>query len=200
MGRAGSTSSPLSPSSCATALVAPGAVLAQLEMGTLMTGDTTCLVGGDFFSLAGYSSVPVVAHAARDEGHRTARASMRWWRATSHIGAARSVPSCLSPDRRYSRSASWRPLPKGSLPLPSNGSIRAPNNLRLFNSSCPATSRCSRSAGDQGNLHASGDPSALNVEIVNWESFTGAVCFAVGGVIQVSDRPTSTRTVVQHTP
>ncbi len=35
--------------------------------------------------------------------------------------------------------------------------------------------------------------------LVNWGTFAGAVCFAIGGVIQVFDKPTSTRTVVQHT-
>ena len=38
------------------------------------------------------------------------------------------------------------------------------------------------------------------VEIVNWGTFAGAVCFAVGGVVQVFIKPTTTRTVVQHTP
>ena len=42
--------------------------------------------------------------------------------------------------------------------------------------------------------------SALDVGLVNWGTFAGAVCFAVGGVAQVFERPTSTRTVVQHTP
>jgi hypothetical protein len=29
----------------------------------------------------------------------------------------------------------------------------------------------------------------VNVEIANWGTFTGAVCFAIGGVMQVFDRP-----------
>ena len=32
--------------------------------------------------------------------------------------------------------------------------------------------------------------------IVNWGTFAGAACFALGGVIQAFDKPTSTRTVV----
>ena len=40
--------------------------------------------------------------------------------------------------------------------------------------------------------------SDINAGLVNWGTFAGAVCFAIGGVIQIFDRPTSTRTVVQH--
>ena len=39
---------------------------------------------------------------------------------------------------------------------------------------------------------------ALDVGLVNWGTFAGAVCFAVGGVIQAFDSPTPTRTVVQQ--
>ena len=42
--------------------------------------------------------------------------------------------------------------------------------------------------------------SAVDIGLVNWGTFAGAVCFAVGGLIQVFDTPTPTRTVVQHTP
>ena len=40
--------------------------------------------------------------------------------------------------------------------------------------------------------------SEVNAEIVNWGTFAGAVCFAIGGVIQAFDRPTPTRMVVQQ--
>ena len=39
----------------------------------------------------------------------------------------------------------------------------------------------------------------LDVGLVNWGTFAGAVCFAVGGVVQAFDTPTSTRTVVRQT-
>ena len=32
--------------------------------------------------------------------------------------------------------------------------------------------------------------SALDVGLVNWGTFAGAVCFAIGGVVQVFDKPT----------
>ena len=41
---------------------------------------------------------------------------------------------------------------------------------------------------------------AVDIGLVNWGTFAGAVCFAVGGLIQAFDTPTPTRTVVQHTP
>lgn len=37
----------------------------------------------------------------------------------------------------------------------------------------------------------------VNVGLVNWGTFSGAVCFAIGGLIQSIDRPTPTRMVVQ---
>lgn len=37
----------------------------------------------------------------------------------------------------------------------------------------------------------------VDVGLVNWGTFAGAVCFAIGGVIQAFDRPTPTRMVVQ---
>jgi len=42
--------------------------------------------------------------------------------------------------------------------------------------------------------------SAIDVGLVNWGTFAGAALFAVGGVIQVFDKPTPTRTVGHHTP
>ena len=42
--------------------------------------------------------------------------------------------------------------------------------------------------------------SAINIGLVNWGTFAGALCFAVGGVIQAFDTPTPTRTVVQQKP
>ena len=40
---------------------------------------------------------------------------------------------------------------------------------------------------------------AVDIGLVNWGTFAGAVCFAFGGLIQVFDKPTPTRTAVQHT-
>ena len=40
----------------------------------------------------------------------------------------------------------------------------------------------------------------LDAGLVNWGTFAGAVCFAIGGAVQLFDKPTTTRTVVQHTP
>ncbi len=37
---------------------------------------------------------------------------------------------------------------------------------------------------------------AIDTGLVNWGTFAGAVCFAVGGLIQALDTPTPTRTVV----
>jgi hypothetical protein len=41
---------------------------------------------------------------------------------------------------------------------------------------------------------------ALDEGLVNWGTFAGAACFALGGVMQAFDKPTTTRTVVDPTP
>jgi hypothetical protein len=38
---------------------------------------------------------------------------------------------------------------------------------------------------------------AVDVQLVNWGTFAGAACFAIGGVIQTFAHPTPTRTVVR---
>ena len=42
--------------------------------------------------------------------------------------------------------------------------------------------------------------SVINAGLVNWGTFAGAACFAIGGLLQIFDKPTTTRTVVDHTP
>lgn len=42
--------------------------------------------------------------------------------------------------------------------------------------------------------------SVVDIGLVNWGTFTGAVCFAVGGIIQAFNQPTPTRTVVHDSP
>jgi hypothetical protein len=49
-------------------------------------------------------------------------------------------------------------------------------------------------------VHASGDLQRRQYRTRQRETFTGAVCFAIGGIIQAFDKPTPTRTVVQDTP
>ncbi len=39
---------------------------------------------------------------------------------------------------------------------------------------------------------------AINAGLVNWGTFAGAACFAVGGLLQAFDTPTPTRTVDQR--
>jgi hypothetical protein len=39
----------------------------------------------------------------------------------------------------------------------------------------------------------------VDAGLVNWGTFAGAACFAIGGVVQLFDKPTTTRSVVQQT-
>ena len=148
--------------------------------------------------------------------------------ATSHSGVTGRAQRSCSSERCCSRSASWRPSPKGSHPAsPTDGS------------GCPTSSAASASSlsGHLAMLDVGGGhvrvlvhvltwwvvainqlgsilfflagvaafvrpatSSAIDAGLVNWGTFAGAVCFAIGGVVQLFDKPTTTRTVVRHTP
>jgi hypothetical protein len=208
-------------------LFALGAVFAQLGVGTLTVVNITYLVGGCFFSLGGYGSVLLVVNAARDGRHRGTEERMRWWSHQPHrrdwlsavvlftgtllfaVSLVAAFAEGLTP--RQSNGWIWLPdilgcisfLVSGHLAMLEVGAghvevrahelawwvvaINQIGSILFFLAGIAAFTRPATS-------------SALDVGLVNWGTFAGAVCFAVGGVTQVFDRPTSTRTVVQHTP
>ena len=103
-------------------LFALGAVFAQLGVGTLTTVNITYLVGGFF-------SASVATHRSCSSSTQPAVGASRPRRtrcgggATSHVSATGRARSCCSSEHCCSRSASWRPSLKGSLPAsPTDGS------------------------------------------------------------------------------
>jgi hypothetical protein len=207
-------------------LFALGAVFAQLEVDSLSTVNITYLVGGFFFSLGGYASILLVVNAARDQG-RSTPAPMRWWSHQPHrrdwlsavvlftgtllfaVSLVAAFAEGLTP--RQSNGWIWFPdilgcvcfLVSGHLAMLEVGAghvgvhvhelawwvvaINQLGSILFFLAGIAAFTRPTTS-------------SALDAGLVNWGTFAGAVCFAAGGVMQVFDRPASTRTVVQHTP
>ena len=208
-------------------LFALGAVFAQLAVGSLATVNITYLVGGFFFSLGGYASILLVINAARDQGRRRTERPMRWWTHQPHgrdwlsavvlftgtllfaVSLAAAFAEGLTP--RQSNGWIWFPdmlgcicfLVSGHLAMLEVGTghigvhahelawwVVVINQLGSFLFLLAGIASFTRPATS----------SAVDVGLVNWGTFAGAVCFAVGGAMQVFDTPTSTRTVVQQTP
>jgi hypothetical protein len=206
-------------------LFALGAIFAQLGVGTLATVNITYLLGGFFFSLGGYASILLVVNADRDGP--SAENRMCWWSYRPHrrdwrsavvlfagtllfaVSLVAAFAEGLTP--RQSNGWIWLPdmlgcvcfLVSGRLAMLEVGGGHFEVQLREFAWWVVAINQLGSILFFLAGIAAFTRPatsSAINVGLVNWGTFAGAVCFAVGGVIQVFDRPTPTRTVVQHTP
>jgi MFS family permease len=208
-------------------LFALGAAFAQLAVGTLATVNITYLVGGFFFSLGGYASILLVVNAARDERHRRGtKERMRWWSFEPQrrdwvsavvlfggtllfaVSLVAAFAEGLTP--RQSNGWIWLPdilgcvcfLVSGRLAMLEVGAGHVVVRVHEVGWWVVAVNQLGSILFFLAGIAAFTRPatsSALDAGIVNWGTFSGAVCFAVGGVIQVFDKPTSTRTVVQHT-
>jgi hypothetical protein len=207
-------------------LFALGALFAQLGVGSLVTVNTTYLVGGFFFSVGGYVSILLVVNTERERGRRSAAESTRWWGYQPHrrgwlsafvlfigtllfaISLVAAFAEGLTP--RQSNGWIWFPdilgcvcfLVSGHLAMLEVGAghvvmrvhelawwvvaINQLGSLLFFLAGIAAFTRPATSR-------------TLDAGLVNWGTFAGALCFAIGGITQIFDRPTSTRTVV-HTP
>ncbi len=207
-------------------LFALGAGLAQLEVGTLATVNTTYLVGGCFFSLGGYASILLVVNAARDGRPGVTVEPMRWWSYQPHrlgwlsavvlfagtllfaVSLVAAFAEGLTP--RQSDGWIWLPdilgcvcfLVSGHLAMLEVGAGHVEVHVHELAWWVVAINQIGSILFFLAGIAAFTRPatsSALDVGLVNVGTFAGAVCFAVGGAIQVFDRPTSRRTVVQQT-
>ena len=208
-------------------LFALGAVLAQLGVSALETVNITYLVGGFFFSLGGYASILLVVNAAHDQLRPATEHRLRWWRyqpqrrdwlsaVVLFVGTllfAVSLIAAFADGLTPRQSDGWIWLPdilgcicflvSGHLAMLEVGAghvgvhvhdldwwVVAVNQLGSILFFLAGIAAFTRPATD----------SAIDAGLVNWGTFAGAALFALGGVLQVFDRPTSTRTVVPHTP
>jgi len=183
-------------------LFAMGAVFAQLGVGSLVTVNVTYLVGGFFFSLGGYVSILL------------APPHQRQWRSAVvlfvgtllfALSLVAAFAKGLTP--RQSNGWIWFPdilgcvcfLVSGHLAMleVSGGRIRV--RPRVVDWWVVAVNQLGSVLFFLAGIAAFTRPATsheVDVGLVNWGTFAGAVCFAVGGVIQAFDTPTSTRTVV----
>jgi hypothetical protein len=208
-------------------LFALGAACAQLEVGTLATVNITYLVGGGFFSLGGYASILLVVNAGRDDRGRPSAEPMRWWRFQPRRRDWLSAVVLFTGTLLFAVSL-VAAFAQGLTPRQSNGWIWLPDILGCLCFLASGHLAMLQVGGGHVEVHVHElgwwvvvvnqigsvlfflaglaaftrptTSTALDAGLVNWGTFAGAACFAVGGALQVFDTPTSTRTVVQHTP
>jgi hypothetical protein len=196
-------------------LFALGALLAQLDVTSVWDVDVVYLVGGVFFSIGGYVSV---LQAANSPGRDGSAASARWrWFSFEprHIGWLSAA--VLFAGTLFFGVSLVAAFAQGLTPRQSNGWIWLPDivgcvcflvsgHLALVG---VGHGRIWRIVDDLGwwvvavnqvgsilfflaGLAAFTRPAtstAVDLGLVNWGTFAGAVCFAVGGVLQMFDRP-----------
>ena len=198
-------------------LFALGAVFAQLGVVSLPTVNVTYLVGGCFFTLGGYVSILLADDTDVDE-------STRWWRFRLRPRSWRSA-FVLFVGTLFFAVSLVAAFAEGLTPRQSDGWIWLPDMTgcvcflvsghpamldvgaghvrvlpHLIGWWVVAVNQLGSVLFFLAGVAAFTRPATsneINTGLVNWGTFAGAVCFAVGGAIQAFDTPTTTRTVVQ---
>ena len=207
-------------------LFALGAFLAQ-QGAALVAVNTTYLVGGFFFSLGGYVSILLVVNTAQrqPDARPSTGERMRWWgnlpaqrdwrsAVVLFVGTllfAVSLVAAFASGLTPRQSDGWIWLPdmlgcvcfllSGHLAMLDVGDGRVTLRPHVLTWWVVAVNQLGSVLFFLAGLAAFVRPatsSEVNAGIVNWGTFAGAVCFAIGGVIQAFDRPTPTRMVVQQ--
>jgi hypothetical protein len=186
-------------------LFALAATFAQLGVGALETVNVTYLIGGFFFSLGGFASILLAA----DAGRRARLSAVVLFTGTLLFGISLVAAFALGLTPRQYDVRIWFTdilgcvcfLVSGHLAMLVVGGGRVAVHVRELSWWVVAVNQLGSAVFFLAGLAAFVRPatsSDLNAGLVNWGTFAGAVCFALGGVIQVFDNPTSTRTVGQQ--
>lgn len=189
-------------------LFALGALMAQLDLVPLSTVNVTYLAGGFFFSLGGYTSI-LLADATAGRSGRLSAVVLFTGTLLFAVSLVAAFAQGLTP--RQSDGWIWLPdilgclcfLVSGHLAMLEAGGghvailphevgwwVVAVNQLGSVLFFLAGVAAFTRPATAQ----------VVDAGLVNWGTFAGAACFALAGVVQLFDTPTSTRTAVQHTP
>ena len=207
-------------------LFALGAFLAESGDVSLPTVNITYLVGGFFFSAGGYLSILLVVNAAVPAAGPGGNERMRWWGALPHqlgwrsaavlfvgtllfaVSLVAAFAEGLTP--RQSNDWIWLPdilgclcfLASGHLAMLDVGDGHVVVRVHVLGWWVVVINQLGSILFVLAGLAAFTRPatsSVVNSGLVNWGTFAGAVCFAVGGLVQAFDTPTPTRTVAQQT-
>lgn len=201
-------------------LFALGALLAQLDVGGLGEVDVVYLVGGVFFSLGGYVSVLQATNAPTvlDEDGSLTSPRWRWFglepRDIGWLSAAVlfvgtlffgvSLVAAFAQDLTPRQTDGWIWIPdmvgcvcflvSGHLALVEvgHGRIwRVVNDLGWWIVGINQAGSILFILAGIAAFTRPATSDALNAGLVNWGTFAGAVCFAVGGVLQMFERPSA---------
>lgn len=201
-------------------LFAAGAFLAQRGE-ALVVVNTTYLVGGFFFSLGAYASVLLVVNTPqpRPGGSPPPGEAMRWWgrrpgqrdwRGAVVLFAgtllfAVSLVAAFAAGLTPRQSDGWIWLPdmlgclcflvSGHLAMLEVGGGHVAVRPHVLTWWVVAVNQLGSVLFVLAGLAAFVRPATsteVDAGLVNWGTFAGAVCFAIGGVIQSIDRPTPT--------
>lgn len=197
-------------------LFALGAAFAQLGVVTLPTVNVTYLVGGCFFTLGGYVSILLADSTDEHMPRRRFRSYPRSWLSpfVLFVGTlffAVSLVAAFAEGLTPRQSNGWIWLPdmtgcvcflvSGHLAMLEVGAGHVRMLTHLVGWWVVAVNQVGSVLFFLAGIAAFTRPatsSAIDTGLVNWGTFTGAACFAVGGVIQAFDTPTTTRTVLQQ--
>jgi hypothetical protein len=183
-------------------LFALGAVLAQRDLTSLVTINVTYLVGGIFFSTGGYVSILLaVPH------QRSWRSAVVLFVGTLLFAVSLVAAFAEGLTPRQSDSWIWFPdilgcvcfLVSGHLAMLDVGAGRIRIRPRLTGWWVVAVNQLGSVLFFLAGVAAFTRPAtsqAIDVGLVNWGTFAGAICFAAGGLIQAFDKPTPTGTAV----
>lgn len=195
-------------------LFAVGAVLAQAGTSSLSTVNVTYLVGGFFFSLGGYVSILLVdasAGASRSlavpvRRGRTDPLPPGWSSAvvlfmgTLMFAVSLVAAFAVGLTPRQSNGWIWLPdilgcvcfLVSGHLALDDVGEGRVPRRGHSRGWWVAAVNQVGSILFFIAGIAAFTRPAtsrAVDIGLVNWGTFAGAACFALGGLVQAFDNP-----------
>ena len=206
-------------------LFALGAVFAQVGTVSTPTVNITYLVGGFFFSLGGYVSILLVVNMAAPAEQRGGDSQkMLWWGSMpGNLGWRSAV--VLFVGTLFFAVSLVAAFAEGLTPRQSNGWIWLPDITGcvcfLLSGHLAMLDVCDGHVGVRPHdlawwvviINQLGSvlfflagvaafirpatSTAINVGLVNWGTFAGAVCFAIGGVVQVFDKPKETASMVR---
>ncbi|WP_107773963.1 hypothetical protein [Nocardioides sediminis] len=179
-------------------LFAVGAVLAQLDVTSLVAVNVTYLVGGFFFSLGGYVSI-LLARPLRLEW----RSAVILFVGTLLFAVSLVAAFAAGLTPRQSNGWIWLPdisgcicfLVSGHLAMVAVGGGRVRVRPDVVGWWVVAVNQLGSVLFFLAGLAAFTRPTtsqAVDAGLVNWGTFTGAVCFAAGGLIQAFDTPATT--------